>query len=63
MKNQQESIDDYSSKFTTNKEIMEVRNKLKFAKEENKMKRETCKLLESKIKGQLSKIDVLEKKI
>ena len=62
MKNQQESIDDYSSKFTTNKEIMEVRNKLKFAKEENKMKRETCKLLESKIKGQLSKIDVLEKK-
>lgn len=62
MKNQQESIDDYSSKFTSNKEIMEVRDKLKFAKEENHMKRETFKLLESKIKGQLSKIDVLDRK-
>ena len=62
MKNQQESIDDYSSKFTINKEIMEIRDKLKYAKEENKMKRETCKILESKIKGQLSKIDVLDKK-
>ena len=62
MKNQQESIDDYSSKFTINKEIMEVRNKLNYAKEENKMKRETCKILESKIRGQLSKIDVLDKK-
>ena len=58
---QQQSIDDYSSKFTTNKEISEIRDKLKFAKEENHMNRETFKLLNSKIKGQLSKIDVLDK--
>ena len=59
---QQQSIDDYSSKFTTNKEISEIRDKLKFAKEENHVNRETFKLLNSKIKGQLSKIDVLDKK-
>ena len=59
---QQESIEDYSSKFTTNKEISEFRNQLKFAKEENHMSREAFKLLNSKIKGQLSKIDILEKK-
>ena len=58
---QQESIEDYSSKFTTNKEISEFRNQLKFAKEENHMSREAFKLLNSKIKGQLSKIDILEK--
>ena len=62
VKKQQESIEDYSSKFTTNKEISDVRNKLKFEKEENHMNRETFKLIEAKIKGQLSKIDVLEKK-
>jgi len=62
IKKQQVSIDDYSSKFTTNKEISEIRNKLKFAKEENHMNREAFKLLNSKIKGQLSKIDVLDKK-
>ena len=62
VKKQQESIEDYSSKFTTNKEISVVRNKLKFEKEENHMNRETFKLIEAKIKGQLSKIDVLEKK-
>ena len=59
---QQQSIDDYSSKFTTNNEISEIRDKLKFAKEENHVNRETFKLLNSKIKGQLSKIDVLDKK-
>ena len=59
---QQESIDDYSSKFTTNKEISEIRDKLQYAKEENHMNRETYKLYNSKIKGQLSKIDVLDKK-
>ena len=62
VRKQQESIDDYSSKFTTNKEISDVRDKLKFAKEENHMNRETYKLLNAKIKGQLSKIDVLDKK-
>ena len=61
-KKQQESIDDYSSKFTTNKEISEIRNKLNYAKEENHMNREIYKLLKAKIRGQLSKIDVLEKK-
>ena len=59
---QQESIEDYSSKFTTNKEISEIRNQLTFAKEENHMNREAFKLINSKVKGQLSKIDVLEKK-
>ena len=62
VKKQQESIEDYSSKFTTNKEIFDVKNKLKFEKEENHMNRETFKLIDAKIKGQLSKIDVLEKK-
>lgn len=62
IKKQQESIGDYSSKFTTNKEILEIREKLKFAKEEYHMNREAYKLLNYKIKGQLSKIDVLEKK-
>ena len=62
VKKQQESIEDYSSKFTTNKEISLVKNKLKFEKEENHMNRETFKLIDAKIKGQLSKIDVLEKK-
>ena len=62
VKKQQESIEDYTSKFTTNKEISEISNNVKFAKEENHMNRETFKLLDAKIKGQLSKIDVLDKK-
>ena len=62
IKKQQESIEDYSSKFTTNKEISEIRNQLKYEKEENHISREAFRLLNSKIKGQLSKIDVLEKK-
>ena len=62
VKKQQESIDDYSSKFTTNKEIAEMTDKLQYAKEENHMNREAYKIINSKIKGQLSKIDVLDKK-
>lgn len=62
VQNQQKSIEDYSLKFTKNKEISDLRNRLKSAKEENQMNRETYNLLNSKIKGQLSKIDVLDRK-
>ena len=63
LKNQKKDIDAYSSKFKDNKEINEIKSKLNLEKEENHLKRESFKILNAKIKGQLSKIDVLEKQI
>jgi hypothetical protein len=63
IKNQKKDIDDYSSKFTENKEIYEIKNKLNFAKEENRIKKESYIILNAKVKGQMSKIDVLEKQM
>lgn len=60
--NQQQTIDDYTLKFKANDELSKAKNKLILVKKENHMKREAYRLLDSKIKGQLSKIDVLEKK-
>lgn len=63
IKNQKKDIDDYSSKFKENKEISEMRNKLNFAKEENHLKKESYRVLNAKVKGQMSKIDILEKQM
>ena len=63
IKNQKKDIDDYSSKFKENKEINEMRNKLNFAKEENRLKKESYTVLNAKVKGQISKIDILEKQM
>ena len=63
IKNQKKDIDDYSSKFRENKEIYEIKNKLNFAKEENRIKKESYIILNAKVKGQMSKIDVLEKQM
>ena len=63
IKNQKKDIDDYSSKFKENKEISEMRNKLNFAKEENHLKKESYTVLNAKVKGQMSKIDILEKQM
>jgi len=63
IKNQKKDIDDYSSKFKENKEINELKNKLNFAKEENRLKKESFTILNAKVKGQMSKIDVLEKQM
>ena len=63
IKNQKKDIDDYSSKFKENKEISEMRNKLNFAKEENHLKKESYIVLNAKVKGQMSKIDILEKQM
>ena len=63
IKNQKKDIDDYSSKFKENKEINELKNKLNFAKEENRLKKESYTILNAKVKGQMSKIDVLEKQM
>ena len=63
IKNQKKDIDDYSSKFKENKEINEMRNKLNFAKEENHLKKESYTVLNAKVKGQMSKIDILEKQM
>ena len=63
IKNQKKDIDDYSSKFKENKEISEMRNKFNFAKEENHLKKESYTVLNAKVKGQMSKIDILEKQI
>ena len=63
IKNQKKDIDDYSSKFKENKEISEMRNKLNFAKEENHLKKESYTVLKAKVKGQMSKIDILEKQM
>ena len=63
IKNQKKDIDDYSSKFKENKEINEMRNKLNFAKEENRLKKESYTVLNAKVKGQISKIDILERQM
>ena len=63
IKNQKKDIDDYSSKFKENKEISEMRNKLNFAKEENHLKKESYTVLNAKVKGQISKIDILERQM
>ena len=63
IKNQKKDIDDYSSKFKENKEISEMRNKFNFAKEENHLKKESYTVLNAKVKGQMSKIDILEKQM
>jgi len=63
IKNQKKDIEDYSSKFKENKEINELKNKLNFAKEENRLKKESFTILNAKVKGQMSKIDVLEKQM
>lgn len=63
IKSQKKEIDNYSYKFTDNKEINEIRQKLDFIKEENKFKKASFNVLYSKIKGQMSKIDVLEKQM
>jgi len=63
IKSQKKDIDDYYSKFTDNKEINQVKSKLIIVKEENRIKKDSFILLNSKIKGQMSKIDVLEKQL
>ena len=63
IKNQKKYIDDYYSKFTDNKEINQVKSKLKIVKEENRIKKDSFLILNSKIKGQMSKIDILEKQL
>ena len=63
IKNQKKDIDYYSSKFIENKEINEMRNKLNLQKEENRLKRESFIVLNSKVKGQMSKIEMLEKQM
>ena len=62
LKKQNSEIDLYSKKFISSNEQNLLSEKLKQAKEENHINKETHKLLTGKIKGQMSKIDVLEKK-
>ena len=63
LKKQKKDIDNYSSKFTENKEILEIKNKLNLIKEEYRIKKESYTILNAKVKGQMSKIDILEKQI
>ena len=63
IKKQKKDIENYSSKFTENKEIFEIKNKLNLIKEEYRIKKESYIILNSKVKGQISKIDILEKQI
>ena len=63
LKKQKKDIDNYSSKFTENKEILEIKNKLNLIKEEYHIKKESYTILNAKVKGQMSKIDILEKQI
>ena len=63
LKKQKKDIDNYSSKFTENKEIFEIKNKLNLIKEEYRIKKESYTILNAKVKGQMSKIDILEKQI
>ena len=63
LKKQKKDIDNDSSKFTENKEIFEIKNKLNLIKEEYRIKKESYTILNAKVKGQMSKIDILEKQI
>ena len=63
LKKQKKDIDNYSSKFTENKEILEIKNKLNLIKEEYRIKKESYTILNAKVKGQMSKLDILEKQI
>ena len=63
LKKQKKDIDNYSSKFTENKEILEIKNKLNLMKEEYHIKKESYTILNAKVKGQMSKLDILEKQI
>ena len=63
LKKQKKDIDNYSSKFTENKEILEIKNKLNLLKEEYRIKKESYTILNAKVKGQMSKLDILEKQI
>lgn len=63
LKKQKKDIDNYSSKFTENKEILEIKNKLNLKKEEYHIKKESYTILNAKVKGQMSKLDILEKQI
>ena len=63
LKKQKKDIDNYSSKFTENKEILEIKNKLNLIKEEYHIKKESYTILNAKVKGQMSKLDILEKQI
>ena len=63
IKGQKKEIEFYSSKFTENKEINDLRQKLNFAKEENRLKKESFTILNAKVKGQMAKIDLLEKQM
>ena len=63
LKKQKKDIDNYSSKFTENKEILEIKNKLNLLKEEYHIKKESYTILNAKVKGQMSKLDILEKQI
>ena len=63
LKKQKKDIDNYSSKFTENKEIFEIKNKLNLIKEEYRIKKESYIILNAKVKGQMSKLDILEKQI
>ena len=62
-KKQKKDIENYSSKFTENKEILEIKNKLNLIKEEYRIKKESYIILNSKVKGQMSKLDIMEKQI
>ena len=55
IKGQKKEIEFYSSKFTENKEINDLRQKLNFAKEENRLKKESFTILNAKVKGQMAK--------
>ena len=63
IKKKKKDIENYSSKFTENREIFEIRNQLKLIKEEYGIKKESYIILNAKVKGQMSKIDILEKQI
>ena len=63
LKKQKKDIDNYSSKFTENKEILEIKNKINLIKEEYRIKKESYTILNAKVKGQMSKLDILEKQI
>ena len=54
IKSQKKDIDDYYSKFTDNKEINQVKSKLIIVKEENRIKKDSFILLNSKIKSSKS---------
>lgn len=60
--NQQRGIKEYEDKYHNKKEVMQLGDKLKTAKEEVKITKEYMKGLDAQIKGQLSQMTVLKEK-